>query len=186
MAIASVNAASSTATNWLKEAQENIAASANPGGLLGTLQDATQNPGSLKSFLAKSQNQAAALAMISSNSQTSSSALISQMAATAANKRMEERLALQAKFNPQQENFNPPKTLDPVIFFDDGLSLDTTTNIMTLANGTQIDTTTGLQVVDPASIIQMANGAYLNTSTNIMTLSDGTKIDTVTGLVVTA
>lgn len=186
MALASVNAASSTATNWLKEAQENIAASANPGGLLGTLQDATQDPGSLKTFLAKSQNQAANLALISSNSQTSSGALVSQMAQAAANKRFEERAAMQAKLNPQQENFNPPRELDPIVYFNDGSFVDTTSNIMTLANGTQIDTTTGSQVVDPASIIQMANGAYLNTSTNIMTMADGTRIDTVTGLVVTA
>lgn len=186
MALAPINAASSTAPNWLKEAQENIAASANPGGLLGTLQDATQDPGSLKSFLAKSQNQAANLALIAQNTQTSSGALIAQMAAAAASKRADEQAAMQAKFNPQQTNYNPPRELDPVIYFNDGSFVDTTTNIMTLANGTQIDTTTGSQVVDPASIIQMANGAYLNTSTNIMTLADGTRIDTVTGLVVTA
>ena len=37
-------------------------------------------------------------------------------------------------------------------------------------------------MVDPSSIINIANGAYLDTKNNIMTLSDGTKIDTVTGL----
>jgi len=39
--------------------------------------------------------------------------------------------------------------------------------------------------VDPASIIQVGNGAYLNTKTNILTMPDGTQIDTVTGLTVT-
>ncbi len=42
--------------------------------------------------------------------------------------------------------------------------------------------TTGAKYVDPADVIQMANGAYLNTKTNILTLGDGTQIDTVTGL----
>ena len=56
MAIAPVSAASATAPNWLKEAQESIAASQSPGGLLGALQDARGDPGSLKAFLAKSQN----------------------------------------------------------------------------------------------------------------------------------
>ena len=49
-----------------------------------------------------------------------------------------------------------------------------------MANGTQIDTTTGLKVVDTSSIMQLANGAYLNTATNILTMADGTQIDTVT------
>jgi hypothetical protein len=53
---------------------------------------------------------------------------------------------------------------------------------MTMSNGTQVDITTGAQVIDSSSIIEMGNGSYLNTSTNILTLSDGTKIDTVTGL----
>ena len=51
-----------------------------------------------------------------------------------------------------------------------------------MPDGTQYDTTTGAKYVDPASIIQMGNGAYLNTKTNILTMSDGTQIDTVTGL----
>ncbi len=44
--IASVNAASATASNWLKEAQESLVAAASPGGLLGTLQDARDSSGS--------------------------------------------------------------------------------------------------------------------------------------------
>jgi len=51
-----------------------------------------------------------------------------------------------------------------------------------MADGTQIDTTTGTKVIDTSSIIQMANGAYLDTKNNILTMSDGSKIDTVTGL----
>jgi len=56
---------------------------------------------------------------------------------------------------------------------------------MTLSNGTQIDTTTGLQVIDTSAIINMANGAYLDTKNNILTLADGTRIDAVTGLKIT-
>ena len=74
--------------------------------------------------------------------------------------------------------------LDPFIYFQDGSSIDTNSNILTMANGTQIDTTTGLKVVDTSSIMQLANGAYLNTATNILTMADGTQIDTVTGLTV--
>jgi len=36
MALAAVSAASSTSSNWLKEAQESLAASEQPGGMLGT------------------------------------------------------------------------------------------------------------------------------------------------------
>jgi hypothetical protein len=72
--------------------------------------------------------------------------------------------------------------LDPILYFLNGSTLDTNSNILTMPDGTQYDTTTGAKYVDPASIIQMANGAYLNTQSNILTLPDGTQIDTVTGL----
>ena len=75
---------------------------------------------------------------------------------------------------------------DPFIYFNDGSSIDTANNVLTMANGTQIDTTTGLQIIDQSSIISMANGAYLDTKNNILHMSDGTKVDTVTGLKITA
>ncbi len=177
--------ASSTSSNWLKEAQDSIAASQSPGGLLGTLQDA-RYPSSIKNFLTKSQNAATNLALINSSTTQSQNTLTVQMANAAAQKRADERAAMQQKMNPQQTNFNPPAELDPFIYFQDGTSIDTQNNILTMANGTQVDTTTGLQIVDPKSIISMANGAYLNTSTNVLTMADGTKIDTVTGLKITA
>ena len=52
MAIASVNAASATSPNWLKEAQESLAASETPGGMMGALQDARSGSHSIKTFLA--------------------------------------------------------------------------------------------------------------------------------------
>ena len=185
MAIAAVSAASSTSPNWLKEAQESIAASESPGGMLGTLQDARSGY-SLKTFLAKSQNASYALAQISASAQTSANQLLVQMSQTSAQKRRDELTALAAKLNPVQTNYTPSKGLDPIVFFEDGSTLDTTSNIMTMANGKQIDTTTGQEYHDPKDIISMANGAYLDTKNNILTMSDGTKIDTVTGLKVTA
>jgi hypothetical protein len=185
MAIASVNAASSTATNWLKEAQASLAASQSPGGLLGTLQDARSDPSSLKTFLARSQNATNSLALIAQNTQSSAGALAAQMSAAANQKLRDERIALAQKLNPQQTNYTPPAERDPVLYFEDGGSLDTSSNILTMASGKQIDATTGLEYHDPKSIISMANGAYLDTQNNIMTMSDGTKIDTISGLIIT-
>ena len=108
-----------------------------------------------------------------------------QQSQAAAQKRHDELVALAAKLNPVQSNFNPPKGLDPFIYFEDGSSLDTTSNILTMSNGKQIDTTTGLEYHDPKSIVSMANGAYLDTKNNILTMSDGTKVDTITGLKIT-
>jgi hypothetical protein len=182
--IAPINIASSTATNWLKEAQDSLVAAENPGGLMGALQDA-RYPASIKNFLTKSQNSANNLALIAQNTQQSAGSLAAQMASAAAQKRAAEKLAFAQKLNATQTNYNPPATLDPFIYFDGGSSIDTANNILTLSNGTQIDTTTGLQVIDSSSIINMANGAYLDTKNNILTMADGTKIDTVTGLQIT-
>jgi hypothetical protein len=186
MAISPVNIASSTGTNWLKEAQDSLAASETPGGMMGALQDARSGSYSIKTFLAKSQNAMYSLAQISQSSQTSAGALAAQMANTAAQKRQSELFALAQKLNPQQSNFNPPTELDTVIYFEDGSSIDTSSNIMTLATGKQVDTTTGLEYHDPATVLRMANGAYLDTKNNILTMADGTKLDSVTGLKITA
>jgi len=182
--IAPISIASATAGNWLKEAQESLIAAETQGGLLGTLRDARHANGSIKSFLARSQNTAADIALIAQSSGDSVRELTLQMAAEAFQKRVAERLAAAQKQSAPQKNYTPPKGLDPFIYFDDGSSIDTQNNILTLADGTQIDTTTGLPYVEPGSLIQMANGAYLDTKNNILTLPDGTKIDTVTGLIV--
>ena len=186
MAISAINISSATATNWLKEAQQSIAASASPGGLLGTLQDAAAaNPGSIKTFLAKSQNNMNALAQIAQSGQSAAGALASQMSAAANQKLREERIALAQKMNPQQTNYTPPAGLDSFIYFEDGTTIDTANNIMTLKSGKQIDTITGLEYHEPGSLLSMANGAYLDTKNNILTMADGTKIDTVTGITIT-
>lgn len=186
MAINPISIASSTAPNWLKEAQESLVAAANPGGMMGGLQAAAKGGnGSIKSYLASSQNSAASLAMISSSTAQASFDLINQMAAEAASKRTAERFAMQAKLNQQPANYTPGEPLAPTIYFDDGSTLDTVNNILTMVDGKQIDTVTGQEYIAPGSLIQMANGAYLDTKKNILTLPDGTKINTVTGLVIT-
>ena len=186
MAIASVSAASSTSPNWLKEAQDALAASQTPGGMMGALQDARTVSSSNATFLARSQNNLYALAQISQNAMASAGALAAQMAHTAALKRSDEQAALQAKLNPVQTNFNPPKEFDPVIYFGDGSSMDTQNNIYTKTNGQQVDATTGLEYHDPKSIVTMANGAYLDTQNNILHMSDGTKVDVISGVKITA
>ena len=177
--------ASSTAPNWLKEAQESLVASANPGGIMGALQNANGN-GSIKSYLATSQNISDAFSLISSGTAQEAFNLAVQMGAQAAQQRASDRLSSRLQQIQQPTNFTPPQGLPPVIYFDDGSTLDTSANIFTMANGKQVDATTGQEYVDPSSLIKMANGAYLDTKNNILRLSDGTKIDTVTGLLVTA
>jgi hypothetical protein len=184
MKIAAFNAASATASNWLKEAQESIAASEAPGGMMGALQDARAGY-SIKTFLAKSQNNLYAMAQIAQGAQSSAGTLALRMADAAAQKRQDEMAALIAKLNPQQTNYTPPAELDPVIYFEDGSSIDTSRNILTRVDGKQFDTVTGLEYHEPGSIVSMANGAYLDTKNNILTMSDGTKVDTVTGLKIT-
>jgi len=103
---------------------------------------------------------------------------------TAPDANAEDRQAKEAALlnPPAQTNYTPPRQLDPVVYYDDGSSLDTTSNIMTLSNGSQVDITTGLPYIDPKSIIEMANGAYLDTTNNILHEADGTQVDATTGL----
>ena len=153
--------------------------------MMGALQDARYSSGSIKTFLAKSQNTMYSLAQIAQSNRTSVGALAAQMSSAAAQKRYAEQVALMAKLNPVHSNFNPPRELDPFIYFEDGSSIDTDRNILTMSNGKQIDTITGLKYHDPKSIISMVNDAYLDTQNNILTMADGTRIDTITGLTIT-
>lgn len=176
----------SSGSNWLADTMTAIKNSNNAGGLLGMLSAAAAgNDGSIGTFLSNSHTTANAFASISQSSVTSSSKLIAQIAAQnrqAENEKQIKRAfaALEAAHNIVQKK----NVLDAVIYFEDGSTIDTVSNIMTRVDGTQYDTITGAPYVDPLSIVQMANGAYLNTKTNILTMADGTKIDTVTGLIV--
>src|ERR1700694_2722602 len=84
--------ASSTAPNWLKEAQDSLAASANPGGIMGALQNANGN-GSIKSYLAASQNISDAFSLISSSTAQEAFNLAVQMGNQAAQQRASDRVA---------------------------------------------------------------------------------------------
>ena len=173
----------SGAASWISDAYTAIKNQANQGGLLGMLQNAASNDGSLNSFLSNSQNAANSFALISQNSLTSSSTLYAQMAAqNAQNQAAQKQQQMMDALTATQQMVQPTNMLDPIMYFADGSSLDTNSNIMTMSDGTQIDTTTGAKVIDTSSLIQMANGAYLDTANNILTMSDGTQIDTVTGL----
>ncbi|HZP70786.1 MAG TPA: hypothetical protein VFB29_12650 [Pseudolabrys sp.] len=170
-------------SDWVADTYTAIQNSKNAGGLLGMLDNARGNNGSLRSYLNSTAKAANALALISQNTVTNAGSLYAQMASQrqkeADAKKLQEALdALAAS----KQMVQPKNVLDPIIFFDDGSTIDTTSNILTLHDGTQIDITTGLKVIDSASIMQLANGAYLDTKNNILTLPDGTQIDTVTGL----
>ena len=171
-----------SASSWLNDALNSIQNQGNAAGLLGMLQNSGGN-GSISSFLGASANNANTFALISQNSVTNTSSLVAQIAAQNAQQQNAQKLqdSIDA-LSATQQMVQPKNVLDPIMFFADGSTLDTNSNIMTRSDGTQIDTTTGAKVIDTSSTIQMANGAYLDTKNNILTMPDGTEIDTVTGL----
>jgi hypothetical protein len=168
--------------NWLADTFTAIQNEQNQGGLLGMLQS-SGGDGSINSFLGVSTSIANNLATISQISVTNAGSLVAQIAANnikqANAKKLQDSLD---QLSAQQQMVAAKNVLDPVLYFANGSTLDTNSNILTMPDGTQYDTTTGAKYVNPASIIQMANGAYLNTQSNILTLPDGTQINTVTGL----
>jgi hypothetical protein len=179
---ASLFLSADSASSWLNNALTSIQNQGNEGGLLGMLQNSGGN-GSISSFLGSSATTANQFALISQNSVTNTSSLVAQIAAQNAQQANSQKLQDSINsLSASQQMVQPTNVLDPTIFFADGSTLDTNSNILTMSDGTQIDTTTGAKVVDSSSLMQMANGAYLNTATNILTMPDGTQIDTVTGL----
>lgn len=176
--------AGSAVPNWFASTMVAIQNQASEGGLLGMLDNAGGD-GSISSFLGSSVKTANAFALISQNSLTNTSSLVAQIAAQnlqdAQAKKLEDAFT---SLTATQQMVQPTNVLDPIIYFPDGSTIDTNSNILTMANGTRIDTTTGTKVIDSSSIMQLANGAYLDTLNNIMTMPDGTQIDTVTGLTV--
>jgi hypothetical protein len=171
--------ASSTSSNWLAESFSAIKSSQNSGGMLGALENVSN--GSVGSFLSQASDFSNSLQLISQNSVTNAGSFYSQIAQqndqAAANQKLQQALD-----DLQSTTAQPQNVLPSTIFFQNGSSLDTTSNILTMPDGTQYDTVTGARYFDPSYMIQMANGAYLDTKDNILTLSDGTQIDTVTGL----
>ncbi len=169
-------------SNWIADTMTAIQNEQNQGGLLGMLAN-SGGDGSVDSFIGASSNFANNLATISQTSVTNTGSLFAQIASS--NQQQANAQKLQDsldQLNAQQQMVAAQNVLDPIIYLGNGTTIDTTSNIMTMSDGTQYDTTTGLKYVDPSSIMQLANGAYLNTSTNVLTMPDGTQIDTVTGL----
>jgi hypothetical protein len=176
----------SATSNWIADTMTAIQNQQNEGGILGMLDNAGGD-GSVSSFLNQSTKSANALATISQTNVTNAGSLFAQIAAT--NQQRENAKKLQEsmdELSKQQQMVKPKSLLDPLIYFPDGTTIDTTSNIMTKPDGTQFDTTTGAKYVDPSSLVQLGGGSYLNTKTNVITLSDGSQIDAVTGLKVSA
>ena len=168
--------------SWISSVWDSGTASTQGSGIMGALQGVKKYPaGSVKAYMNNNAIGANALAAITSTGVTDLTTLAMQAGDLAQQKRTQERAAMLEKFKSPPP---PPMKLDSFIYFDDGSTLDTVNNIITMVSGKKIDAVTGADWVDPASIVTMANGSYLNTSTNILTLADGTKIDIVTGLIV--
>jgi len=150
------------------------------GGILGALQNSKNLDGSNSSFLSLSSGFANSLATISQNNFSSGATLTAQV--VDANQQKQQADALQKALSSLS---GPPPApgpkLDPMIFFGNGSTLDTQNNILTMSDGTQIDTTTGMKIQNPANIMELGNGSYIDLANNIMTLSNGMQIDTVTG-----
>lgn len=182
-AITPVTSASlfSSTSNWIGDTMTAILNSQNQGGMMGALQNA--GDGSIDSFLSSSTSMANSFALITQGNTTNAGAFYAKLAAQNLQKRQDEQFKkAMADLEAANSMVKPKSLLDPIIFFDDGSTIDTTTNVLTMVSGKQVDITTGAEVVDPTYVIQMANGAYLNTQTNVLTMPDGTRIDTVTGL----
>jgi hypothetical protein len=154
--------------------------------MLGALQSTKYAPGSIKGYLYRSYTNANSLSLIAQTGTQATSELAAQMADAAIQKRAAERLSQALALSKTQTNYTPPRQLDPVIYFSNGSSLDTSSNVLTRSDGVQIDVATGKVHVDEQYVIRMANGAYLDTKNNILTSPDGTRIDTISGLVITA
>ena len=136
-------------TDWVKNAYTAIQNSNNAGGLLGMLRDARADS-SIKSFLGKSTSTANAFAQISQNSVTNAGSLVAQIATQ--NKQRADAKKLQdalTSLSATQQQVQRKNVLDPVIYFQDGSTIDTNSNILTMADGTQIDTTTGIRLSTP-------------------------------------
>jgi hypothetical protein len=179
-------ATSAGQSNWLQDTMNNIKNSETQGGLLGMLSSAAagNNDGSTNSFLTNSISAANGLASIAQTSVTSYSSLIAQQASARQQAEQQQKLTdAMTSLQQTQSQVQVKNVLDPTIFMPDGSTIDTTNNIMTMANGDQYDITTGAKYVDPTMIIQMANGSYLDTENNILTMANGTRIDSVTGII---
>ncbi len=116
--------------------------SQNLGGILGALQ--TTSDGSLSSFLGQGTTSANNFATIAQTGVSSATTFYTQLAAQ--NSKDHNAGVLQKVLNDLSASQNMVKAknvLSPVIYFNDGTTIDTNSNIMTKPDGTQYDITTG-------------------------------------------
>lgn len=179
----SASSSSNSIASWIGDTFTAIQNESSSAGIMGALQSMSASHGSASSLISQTKSAANNFSLISQSSVTNTSSFYAQIAAQnqsdQANQQLQKALDSLTK---QQQMVQQKNTLPSVIYFSNGSSLDTNSQIMTMTDGTQYDVTTGAKYVDPADILEMANGAYLNTSTHIMTMSDGTQINTITGL----
>jgi hypothetical protein len=169
---------------WLSDAFNAIDASMSSDGIMGALQNSKNSLGSARTAIQNNAIGANAFMTIASSTTQAMFDFTFKQAQAALDKRAQQQLARNLALQPSQPKVEAK--LDPMIFFENGSTLDTVNNVLTLNDGTQIDAITGQEYVAPESLVQFGNGSYLNTKTNIMTMADGTKIDTVTGLKIEA
>jgi hypothetical protein len=170
-------------SGWLSDTFNAIDSSMSSDGMMGALQNSKNEMGSVRTALQNNAINSNAFMTISSTTTQAMFDLTFKQAQAALDKRAQLQLGRALALQPSQPKVEAK--LDPMIFFENGSTLDTVNNILTMSDGSQLDATTGLEYVAPESLIQFGNGSYLNTKTNIMTMTDGTRIDTVTGLKIT-
>ncbi len=146
-------------SDWIASTVTAIKNSQSQAGIMGALAR-SGNGVSISSFLASSSAFASNFATIAQTAVTNNGSLSAQIAsdnqkAAAAKKTQDAIDAL----NAAQQMVKPTNTLDPVVYLGNGVTVDTTSNIMTMSDGSQIDITTGAQVVDPG--VHYRDGQWL-------------------------
>ncbi len=170
----------STQGSWLGDAENSILQSQNSSnGLIGMLQGAADGTGT---SITDASNM---FASISSDSNTASVNFYVQLAAQRQQQEQADQIQkLQDQMQQQASMVQPTNVLPSTIYLDNGTSLDTTTNILTMQDGTQYDVTTGALYVDPSQVQQLPGGGWIDMKNNIMHTPSGMQIDTVTGLTI--
>lgn len=165
--------------SWVADAWTSMQQEMSSGGILGALQNSKNNNGSNRSFLNMTSSIANSMALIQQNSFTNAATNTAQIASDRV--KQDQADALQKSLSSLSLPKNPGPTLDPMIFFGNGSTLDTKNNILTLADGTRLDSTTGIKIQPDTNIMQLGNGSWIDLANHIMTLTDGTQIDSITG-----
>ena len=171
--------------SWISTVWDAGKTATESAGMMGALQGASSKkykPGSIGAHVTSQQNAGLALTTIAQTGVVNATSLAIQAGDRALQKRTMERFAEASKHNVPMIPAAPLG--DSTIYFDNGSTLDTVNNILTLASGKKIDSITGADWSNPASIVQLGNGSYLDTANNILTMANGTKINTVNGLLV--